>query len=581
MKTHWHWVPFNENELSLGEAIAQRLQLPPVVGAILTHRGVTSVEEAERFLYPRLSSLHDPFLIQDMHKAVERLNKAVGRKEKILIYGDYDVDGTTAVALVYKMLRLYGVSPQQLLYYIPDRNDDGYGVSMQGIEFAKEQGVNLVIALDCGIKAVAEIAYAKEQGIDFLICDHHTPDNVLPDAVAVLDPKRADNSYPFTELAGCGIGFKLMQAFAINNRLPQSRLREVLELCAISIAADLVSVLGENRTLAFFGLKQLNKNPSPALKGIIKSCKIPVGKRIDMSDIVFKIAPLLNASGRMLNGMQTVALLLAADESASEERCRAVIASNERRKKVDRITTNEAIAMVSELRIDEEEKIITLYKPTWHKGVIGIVASRLCERYARPVIILAGEGDNISGSARSGDSFDLYKAIDQHRHLLVNFGGHPYAAGLTIKKENLPLFFQEIREYARREIEQRTFTPKLEVTARLKLTEISWRLYNSIERLAPFGPDNPRPLFVSYPLYDGGGTRVVGRNLDHLSIDATDAPNRRYPFLNTIAFGMASDEQLVRGGEPYALCYSLEETNYMNTHRLQLLVKDIHPAKGL
>lgn len=587
MKTHWNWVPFDENELAIGKQISEALHLHPIVGCILTRRGVTTVQQAQQFLHPKLEDLNDPFLINDMQVAVERLNKAVGTKENILIYGDYDVDGTTAVALVYRMLRLYGVSPSQLFYYIPDRNEDGYGISERGINYASDRNVKLIIALDCGIKAVKEIQYAKDKGIDFIVCDHHTPDDLLPNAVAVLDPKRSDNSYPFTELSGCGIGFKFMQAFAINNGLRQSRLNSVLELCAISIAADLVSVRGENRILAYHGLRQLNRRPSPALTGIIKSTKIPTEKEVDMTDIVFRIAPLLNASGRMLSGMQTVELLLSSDIASAEAHCADIIRSNERRRKLDRLTTSEALAMTEELQIDRDDKLIALYKPTWHRGVIGIVSSRLAERYARPVIILTGEEEYVSGSARSAGGFDMYAAIDKHKHLLENFGGHPYAAGLTIKRDNLPLFLEQIRGYANATIEEKRFVPKITIDAELKLTQIGWRLFNNIKQLSPFGPDNPRPVFLTKHLYDTGETRVVGKQLEHLKLGLTDAPNRRYPQLSIMAFRKAPEAGYVMGKHPVSICYQLEQFIHHDSKTLQLQVKDVHhedvltPEQGL
>lgn len=576
MTTQWKWVPFDENELSLGKAIHEKFHIHPVVGNILTRRGVSSIEEAQEFLYPRMEDLHDPFLMRDMQKAVERLNKAVGTKENILIYGDYDVDGTTAVALVYRMLRLYGVSPSQLFYYIPDRNNDGYGISTQGIDYANQHQVKLIIALDCGIKANEEIQYAKDKGIDFIVCDHHTPDEELPNAVAVLDPKRKDNSYPFTELSGCGIGFKLMQAFAINNNLRQSRLNSVLELCAISIAADLVSVLGENRILAQYGLKQLNKNPSPALQGILKSSQTPLNRPIDFTDITFKIAPLLNASGRMLSGMQTVELLLSPDVDSAVELCHNIIKSNERRKKLDRLTTQEALAMIEESQLEKEDKLIALYKPTWHKGVIGIVSSRLASKYARPVLILAGEDESISGSARSDESFDIYAAIDQFKHLLVNFGGHPFAAGLTIKKENLPEFLESIRDYANEVIEKQRFVQEVTIDAEIKLPQLGWKLYNDMNRLGPFGPDNQRPVFLTKYLYDTGGSKVVGKESKHLMLDITDASNRRYPYFVTIAFGKAGENAYIKGGNPFSIAYTLQHNSTHYRSKMQLLVKDIH-----
>lgn len=574
--TQWNWVPLDEREQSLGKAISEKYHLHPVVSSILTRRGVHNEEEAEKFLHPQMSDLHDPFLINDMSLAVKRLNKSVGRKENILIYGDYDVDGTTAVALVYRMLRLYGVSASQLFYYIPDRNDDGYGISAQGIDYAATHHIKLIIALDCGIKAHHMIRYAQEKGIDFIVCDHHTPDATLPPAIAVLDPKRNDNTYPFTDLSGCGIGFKLMQAFAQDNGLSERKLQQVLELCAISIAADLVSVLGENRILAYYGLRQLNRNPSPALKGILKSCHLSRNKAIGFTDISFNIAPLLNASGRMLSGMQTVELLLSPNEKVAEECCQNILENNEKRKRLDRLTTEEALKMLHEYDFKKEDKLIALYSATWHKGVIGIVASRLASKYSRPVIILAGEGNSISGSARSNESFDIYSAIDRFKHLLINFGGHPFAAGLTIDKDNLPEFLENIRDYANEAIESKKVVPQLQIDAELKLTQIGWKLLSDLSLLAPFGPDNRYPIFQTKFLYDAGYSKVVGKESHHLKMDITDAPNRRYPYLIAIAFNKASENAYIKSGNPFTIAYTIEPSTYRENKKIQLTIKDIH-----
>lgn len=575
MTTRWKWTPFNDQELENGRQLATALHIHPVVGSILTRRGVTTEQEARKFFRPSLKDLHNPLLMRDMPLAVARINKALGAKEKIMVYGDYDVDGTTAVALVYKGLRQTGCSEALLSYFIPDRYEDGYGVSFQSIDRAYEQGVKLIIVLDCGIKAIQEVAYAKEKGIDFIICDHHTPADILPNAVAVLNPKRADNSYPFTELSGCGIGFKLLQALAIDNGIPLSSLNNLLELCAISIAADLVSVMGENRILAYHGLKQLNKKPSPGIRGILATCGLTYSD-IDMSDIVFKIGPLLNASGRMMSGSHTVDLLLSNSREEADEKCRAIIQYNEERKILDKDTTEEAFSMINECHLAEENKIIILYRAQWHKGVIGIVSSRIAEHYARPVIILGGEGDSVSGSSRSIGGFDMYKALDLHSHLLKDFGGHPYAAGLTLSQDLIPRFIEEITSYANKQNNETSCSPVLNIDAEVALSQLSNRLLKSIRQLAPFGPENVNPIFLTRHLYDNGGTRIVGKNKRHLKLEVTDAINRRY-HLSAIAFGLASHYAHIKTQQPFSICYTLEQNNYHGSNSLQMQVKDIKP----
>lgn len=570
MITQWNWEPFDENEQALGRELSQKLRLHPVVGSLLIRRGISTEEEARRFFLPQLQELYDPFLMKDMDKAVARLNKAVGSKENILVYGDYDVDGTTAVALVYKILRSAGCSEAQLFYYIPDRNDDGYGVSIQGVDYAAERDVKLVIVLDCGIKALKEIDYAKEKGIDFIICDHHTPEEVLPNAVAVLNPKREDNTYPFTELSGCGIGFKLMQGFALNNNI---RLNNVLDLCAVSIAGDVVSVTDENRILAYHGLRQINHRPSPGLEGIIKSCGLSSTK-IDMSDIVFKLGPILNASGRMRSGMQTVDLLLSGDVEEAEEKCRNIIRDNERRRKLDKIITSEAQAMIESQKLHEQNKLIVLYGSKWHKGVIGIVSSRIAEQFSRSVIILSGEGNSVSGSGRSVGGFDIYTALDKHKELLLNFGGHPYAAGLTLSQDKVSIFIDRIVRYANEIIAEERFVPEINIDAELRMMQVNRKLFESVQQMSPFGPDNPKPIFMTRRLYDIGSSRTVGKLSGHLKLDVTDAINRRYP-ISAIAFGQAVHEGYIKSQRPFAICYTLKEQIYNGVASLQMLVKEI------
>lgn len=572
MTNKWTLSPFDEQEMAAGKRLSNELKLPPIIGLLLARRGIIDAEQAKRFFRPQLRDLYDPFLMKDMDKAVARLNRAVGNKEAIMVYGDYDVDGTTAVALVYKFLRLAGVSDSLLHYYIPDRGEDGYGVSKTGIDYAARRGVKLIIVLDCGIKAAEEIAYARTQGIDFIVCDHHTPDETLPEAVAVLDPKRVDNTYPFTELSGCGIGYKLMQAFARDNNIPERKLHSLLDLCAVSIASDVVSVLGENRILAYHGLKQLNTHPSPGLLGIINSCGLQPGN-LEMSDIVFKIGPLINAAGRMMDGRRTVDLLLSPNLEEANQVCLAIDEYNAQRRTLDKAITTEAIEMVEQQQL-AKQKLIVVHGRTWHRGVIGIVASRLVELYARPVVVLSGEGAQVSGSARSAGGFDMYHAIESTRDLLTNFGGHPYAAGLTLPEEHVADFLQRIVEHAQTHIPTERFTPEIEIDAELSLIQISRSLMLSLKKMGPFGPGNPKPVFATRRLHDAGQTRAVGRECSHLRLDLTDAANRRYPF-SAIAFAQAEHTAYIKSLRPFAACYTIEENLYNGQSQLQLLVRDI------
>ena len=573
MTNKWIWKPLTDEEISTSNELIAELKLAPVVGRLLVKRGIRTADEARHFFSPKLEDLHDPFLMKDMDKAVERINKALGKKENILVYGDYDVDGTTAVSLVYKFLRQSGCSDHQLHYYIPDRNDDGYGVSKQGIDRAHELGVKLIIVLDCGIKAIEEIAYAKSLGIDFIVCDHHTPDGVLPDAVAVLDPKRADNTYPFEELSGCGIGFKLMQAFAINNNIRMRRLYSLLDLVAVSIASDVVSTLGENRILAYFGLQQLNRNPSPGLRGIINICNL-ANEEIDMSSIVFKIGPMINASGRMMDGKKTVDLLISRDIEEAEEKCLEIVQYNEQRRELDKQITREAVRFVEEFKPHKKYKIIVIHKPQWHKGVIGIVASRLAEQYARPVIVLSGEGDKVSGSARSYGGFDMYHAIEHCRDLLTTFGGHPYAAGLTLSEDKVEEFAERIQHYAEENVYAKQFNPEIEIDAVLSLVEITKSLHKNLQKMGPFGPDNPKPIFMTRFLFDTGTSKAVGKNGEHIKLEMTDSP-QMFQVKSGIAYGLSSHISYIKSYRPFSICYTVEENDYYGTSSIQILVKDI------
>ena len=565
----WNYQTPTEEELHKRDLLAAELGLNPVVCILLVQRGLSTVEAVKKFFKPSLEDLHDPFLMPDMEKAVKRLNKALGNKEKILIYGDYDVDGTTAVALVYKYLRPYSST---LDYYIPDRYDEGYGISYKGIDYAKANGITLVISLDCGIKAVDKIDYAKRLGIDFIICDHHMPDDVLPDAVAVLDAKRADSQYPYEHLSGCGVGFKFMQAFARSNNFPVANLERLLELTAVSIASDIVPITGENRILAYYGLKQLNTNPSLGLKGIIDICGL-TGKDITISDIVFKIGPRLNASGRMMNGKEAVELLLVKDAETAREKSANINQYNEERRELDKKITDEANALIHQSINMADRKAIVVYNPAWHKGVIGIVASRLTEKYYRPAVVLTKSSELITGSARSVTGFDIYKAIEGCRDLLENFGGHTYAAGLSLKEENLSAFTERLQKLAAEEIIPEQMIPQIDIDAVLDLHNITPQFMNELKRMSPFGPENQKPVFCSLGVKDYGTSKLVGKDQDHIKLELID--DRSNTPIHGIAFGMHQHINHIKAMKPFDICYTIEENTYNGNTSLQLMIKDI------
>ena len=566
-------VPTTE-EIQKRDQLAKELDLSPVIALLLVQRGITSTEEVKRFFRPSLNDLHDPFLMPDMDKAVARLNRALGNKEKILIYGDYDVDGTTAVSLVYKYLRLYSTA---LDYYIPDRYDEGYGISYKGIDYAAERGITLVISLDCGIKAIEKIEYAKQKGIDFIICDHHMPDDVLPDAVAVLDAKRTDSIYPYEHLSGCGVGFKFMQAFAISNNFPFSDLEKLLELTAVSIASDIVPITGENRILAYYGLRQINNNPSLGLKGIIDVCGLST-KDITISDIVFKIGPRINASGRMMNGKEAVELLLAKSVEIAKEKSESINQYNEERRELDKKITDEANAIINGFSNIDDQKAIIVYNPNWHKGVIGIVASRLTEKYYRPAVVLTKSSELITGSARSVTGFDIYKAIEGCRDLLENFGGHTYAAGLSLKEENLEAFKERFLKIASEEIIPEQMIPQVEIDSMLDFKDITPKFMADLKKMSPFGPENQKPIFCTLGVKDYGTSKLVGKDLEHLKLEIIDG-NSCNP-VHGIAFGMRKHSAHIKEMKPFSICYTVEENTYNGNSSIQLMVKDIkqeHP----
>ena len=510
--------------------------------------------------------------MKDMYVAVDRLNDAMGRKERILVYGDYDVDGCTAVALVYKFLRQYY---SNIDYYIPDRYDEGYGVSQKGLEYAKEIGGKLIIILDCGIKAIKEIAYAKTLGIDFIICDHHVPDEEMPPAVAILNPKREDDSYPFKHLCGCGVGFKFMQAFAKNNGIPFSQLIPLLDFCAVSIAADLVPVTDENRILAFHGLKQLNQNPNIGLKAIIDVCGLN-GRELSMSDITFKIGPRINASGRMENGKESVDLLVERDFAHALTAAKHIDLYNEQRKGVDRQMTEEANEIVARLESQQHRTSIVLYDENWKKGVVGIVASRLTEIYFRPTIVLTRDDNLATGSARSVAGFDVYAAIKSCRDLLLNFGGHTYAAGLTLKWDDVVKFRDRFQQYVDEHIQPEQTEALLEIDAEIDFQDITKRLHNDLKRFAPFGPGNPKPLFCTRDVYDFGTSKVVGREQEHIKLELIDSKSSNV--MNGIAFGQSASARYIKSRRSFDIAYTIEDNTYKRG-AIQLHIEDICPTE--
>ena len=693
MNHKWNYRPITPEQAETSQTLAQELGISPILGQLLVQRGITKAADAKKFFRPQLPDLHDPFLMKDMDIAVERLNRAMGKKERILIYGDYDVDGTTAVALVYKFIQQFY---SNLDYYIPDRYNEGYGISKKGVDYAAETGVGLIIVLDCGIKAVEEITYAKEKGIDFIICDHHVPDDVLPPAVAILNAKRLDNTYPYTHLSGCGVGFKFMQAFAISNGIEFHHLIPLLDIVAVSIASDIVPIMGENRILAYHGLKQLNSNPSIGMKAIIDVCGLSekeitvsdivfkiiicdhhvpddvlppavailnakrldntypythlsgcgVGfkfmqafaisngiefhhliplldivavsiasdivpimgenrilayhglkqlnsnpsigmkaiidvcglseKEITVSDIVFKIGPRINASGRIQNGKEAVDLLTEKDFSIALEKAGQINQYNETRKDLDKSMTEEANNIVANLEGLVDRRSIVLYNEEWHKGVIGIVASRLTEVYYRPAVVLTRTDDMATGSARSVSGFDVYKAIEHCRDLLENFGGHTYAAGLSMKVENVDAFTKRFEDYVSRHILPEQTSAVIEIDAEIDFRDISSKFFNDLKKFNPFGPDNTKPIFCTHHVYDYGTSKVVGRDQEHIKLELVD--NKSNNVMNGIAFGQSSHVRYIKTKRSFDICYTIEE----NTHKrgeVQLQIEDIKPIE--
>lgn len=569
MTYKWIFKNLTKEQINIQESLSKELNISPILAGLLVQRGINTFEDARRFFRPDFAFLHDPFLMADMEKATDRLTEAIQNNEKILIYGDYDVDGTTSVSLVYKFIqKIYN----NVDFYIPDRYLEGYGISIQGINYAIENNFKLIVALDCGIKAVEKIKYASENNVDFIICDHHTPDNILPAAVAVLDPKRPDCNYPYKHLSGCGVGFKLLQAFSQKNNIPFSELTSMLDLVALSIASDIVPITGENRILAYYGLEQLNSNPSVGVKSILIVCGL-VDKTITIADIVFKVGPRINASGRMKQATEVVELLVSNDANFAKQKSDTINEYNNERKDLDKKITDEAITLIASDEAFSARKSVVIYKPDWHKGVIGIVASRLSEEFYKPSIVLTYSNGMASGSARSVPGFDIYSAIESCRDLLENFGGHRYAAGLTMKEENVSEFSKRFEQFVFSNITDEQTSPQVNIDALISFKDITPKFFSVLKQFGPFGPGNMKPIFATKQVMDYGSSRLVGKDQEHLKLELVDPSSENV--MNGIAFGMYEYNDHLKSLKPLDICYTLEENTFNNITNIQLMIKDI------
>lgn len=567
MNIHWKIHELTPEQQSAADRLSTELEISPVAGRILAGRGLRTAAEARAYIRPSLDSLHDPFLMKDMGAAVDRLCRAIDNHERIMIYGDYDVDGTTAVALMYSFLH---TQTDNLIYYIPDRYTEGYGISAKGIDTAKEKGCTLVIALDCGIKAVDKMEYAQSLGVDFIICDHHTPGDTIPRTVAVLNMKRSDCLYPYKELSGCGVGFKLTQAYALRRGIAMQEVYRLLPLLAMSIASDIVPLTGENRILAFYGLRALNASPSVGVQAIMHVAGI-AEKTVTMSDLVYKIGPRINAAGRIKSGAEAVRLLITDDAEAADRFAQDIDSYNQNRRDFDTRTTDEALAQLEKDPMNSKKFTTVVFSPEWHKGVVGIAASRLTETYYRPTIVLtAGDDDIISGSARSVSDFDIYTAIDSCRDLLTNFGGHKFAAGLSMHLKDLPEFQRRFEEYVASHIKPEQQVPTLEVEAEVELGDMNWKMFKILQCLEPFGPGNERPLFLCRHLINNRNTRAVSDG-KHLHLDLTDC----IVAMDGIAFGQGDKAEYIQNGNSIDVCFYLEENSYRGRTTLQMNAQDI------
>jgi len=562
MKKRWKLIPTDESEV---RQLQEALKIHPIFCQLLVQRGIKTFEEAKSFFRPELSHLHDPFLMKDMEAALLRLEKAIQDEERILLYGDYDVDGTTSVALLYSFLKNHH---SKLDYYIPDRYKEGYGISMQGIDFAKQNGISLIIAMDCGIKANKQVEKAKTLGIDFIICDHHLPEGQLPRAAAVLDPKRPDCAYPYKELSGCGVAFKLAQAFVQKNELPFETLTELLDFLVISIASDIVPMTGENRVLAFYGLKKLNRTQRPGLKALIAESQRLAP--LNINDIVFGLGPMINAAGRLADAQQAVRLMLSNEKHLAFENARILNQRNEKRKEYDLLIAEEAKMLFRQFSGWQNRKSIVLYQPHWHKGIVGIAASRLVEQFHRPTIILTESNGMAVGSARSIRGFNVYEALKGCDDLLVNFGGHFYAAGMTLESERVSSFRERFESIVSETIEPEMLTPEVEISTLLSLKEITPKFWRILKQFAPFGPGNRSPVFASKNVQDIGYSKLLKGNHLRLSVKQGDSSP-----IYGVAFGRGDAFEKVRTRKPFHICYKLEENNWEGRQSIQLMVKDL------
>ena len=563
------WVVKEKGDTAVVKQLAGALGVSDSLANLMVQRNITSADEAEAFFNPSLDYLHDPFLMKDMNIAVDRISTAVKKNEKILVYGDYDVDGTTAVALMYSFLK---DQYSNVDYYIPDRYKEGYGVSFQGLDYAFQSNCKLVITLDCGIKAVEKVKYARTKGLDVIICDHHYPGDEIPRALAVLDPKQPSCNYPYKELSGCGVGFKLIHAYSRVHGIPFSSVYHYLDLVAVSIASDIVPITGENRVMAYFGLKQLNESPRTGLKEIIRESE--VSRALTVEDVVFKIGPRINAAGRMETGSKAVDLLVSTDTRLATGISKEISNFNIERRSVDRIITTEAMRMISEDQRNVNSRTTVLYNPTWKKGVIGIVASRLIETYYRPTVILTESNGFATGSARSVQGYDLYQAIEACSDLLESFGGHMFAAGLTLKKENIKPFMERFEKHVYKTITEEQLVPRVFIDTELSFSEINEDFFKTMSLFQPFGPENMSPVFVSRNVFDTGAGRMVGSNGEHLKLDLCQESTGRKSF-PAIAFNQANHIEYIRGGNPFDICYSLEMNEFRGNKNLQLNIRDI------
>ena len=563
------WVVKEKEDTAVVKQLAGALGVSESLANLMAQRNISSAEDATAFFNPSLDYLHDPFLMKDMNIAVDRISTAIKKNERILVYGDYDVDGTTAVALMYSFLK---DQYSNVEYYIPDRYKEGYGVSFQGLDYAYQNNCKVVITLDCGIKAVEKVKYAHTKGLDVIICDHHYPGDEIPKALAVLDPKQPSCSYPYKELSGCGVGFKLIHAYSRVHGIPFSEISQYLDLVAVSIASDIVPITGENRVMAYFGLKRLNESPRTGLREIIRESEVT--KALTIEDVVFKIGPRINAAGRMETGSKAVDLLVSNDTKLATGISKEINNFNIERRSIDRTITTEAIRMIAEDQRTVNSRTTVLYNPTWKKGVIGIVASRLIETYYRPTVILTESNGFATGSARSVQGYDLYQAIEACSDLLESFGGHMFAAGLTLKKENIRPFMDRFEHYVNSTITEEQLVPRIFIDAELPFAEINEEFFRIMSQFQPFGPENMSPVFISRNVFDTGSGRMVGSSGEHLKLDLCQESAGKKSF-SAIAFNQANHFEYIKGGNPFDICFSLEMNEFRGNKNLQLNVRDI------